>query len=780
MSNRIPSKYQKDIFNFVKTGTGNCVINAVAGSGKTTTIIASLRFIPTDKSVIFLAFNKSIVEEIKLKVPENVKVQTFHSLGCSAIYKSYRDKSRLENNKIFDIINNITPRWSMIDKKEIDADYKSRVKKIVDLARLSLTHDEETLKDLCYKHQIDVLGLEIERALKIINDANNDISTFDFTDMIYWPAKYDHFNLEKYDYVFVDECQDLNKTQHKLIEKISHSNSRIVAVGDPAQCQPTKTQIYMSDGSIKNIEDLKVGDRVISYNNQKGSEFVGLSERYGLKIEEIVSRKYNDYLYEVISSGISTKYTPNHICVARFSENVNKDVYCVYLMKKGNWFRIGKTQLMYKGGFGLSYKCRTEGGEQAWILGIYNGEREALIYEQFYSYEFGIPQICFEQANTNVRNTEEIFEIYSKFKNLTERAINCLSNFKMDIKYPFYEKNKNYFSYSNSFEIYACNLFPKYMSVGHYKSENVIIRNRGKRLRPEWNNIDTINHIKYDGLVYSLKIEKYERYIADGILTHNCIYGFAGADTESFDLLTKMQNTITLPLSVNYRCGSKIIDLAKNFVSQIEAHDNAIEGILEHNASFKDVLEGDMVLCRNTAPLVKLCLEYLYNNKKSYVKGADIGEELIRLIVRSNTKTTDELKHWLDVEMKKVILSLKKKYPFLEDAEIKEHNTFILFYEKYLLINTIISNENLSDCNSLISKIRQVFLDNSTGICLSTIHKAKGLECNRVFILDREKTMPSKFAKLPWQKEQEFNLQYVAFTRAKNYLGFISDWSFYK
>jgi superfamily I DNA/RNA helicase len=494
MSNRIPSRYQKDIFNFVRTGTGNCVINAVAGSGKTTTIIASLRFIPTDKSVIFLAFNKSIVEEIKLKVPENVKVQTFHSLGCSAIYKSYGDKSRLENNKIYDIINNIAPRWAMIDKKEIDADYKGRVKKIVDLARLSLTHDEETLKELCYKHQIDVLGLEIERALKIINDANSDISTFDFTDMIYWPAKYDHFNLEKYDYVFVDECQDLNKTQHKLIEKISHAHTRLIAVGDRNQA----------------------------------------------------------------------------------------------------------------------------------------------------------------------------------------------------------------------------------------------------------------------------------------------IYGFAGADTESFDLLTKMNNTIILPLSVNYRCGSNIISLAKNFVNQIEAHDNAPEGVLEHNASFRGVLEGDMVLCRNTAPLVKLCLEYLHNNKKAYVKGADIGEELVRLIVRSNTKTTDQLKHWLDVEMKKVILAIKKKYPFLEDSEIKEHNTFILFYEKHLLINTIISNENLTDCNSLMSKIRQVFLDNSTGICLSTIHKAKGLECNRVFILDREKTMPSKFAKLPWQKEQERNLEYVAYTRAKNYLGIITDWTFFR
>lgn len=494
MSNRIPSKYQKEIFNFVRTGTGNCVINAVAGSGKTTTIIGSLRFIPTDKSTIFLAFNKSIVEEIKLKVPENVKVQTFHSLGSSSIWRAYKDKSKLDNDKIYTIINNMAPKWNMLDKQPIDTDYKIRVKKIVDLARLSLTTDEEALKELCYKHQLDVLGSEIERALKVINESNNDISTYDFTDMIYWPAKFNHFTVDKYDYIFVDECQDLNKTQHALIQKLCHANSRVIAVGDRSQA----------------------------------------------------------------------------------------------------------------------------------------------------------------------------------------------------------------------------------------------------------------------------------------------IYGFAGADTESFDLLTKMPNTITLPLSVNYRCGTNIINLAKRFVNQIEPHENAIEGILNESASYKEVLEGDMVLCRNAAPLVKLCLQYLHSGKKAYIKGADIGEDLIRLIVRSGSKSTFELRTWLDLEMKKIIWLIKKKLPFLDDSQIKEHNTFIVFHEKWQLINTIIEDEKITNNSVLISKIRQIFLDNSTGICLSTIHKAKGLECNRVFIVDKEKTMPSRYAKLPWQIEQEKNLEYVAITRAKNYLGIITDWTFFK
>ena len=129
-----PSTFQKEIFEFVKTGTGNAVINAVAGSGKTTTIISSLRFIPTDKSVIFLAFNKSIVQEIQQKVPTNVVVKTFHSLGASSIFKSYRDKSKLDENKIYDFINNAAPKLSFLDKTTIDNDYKNRIKKIVDLA----------------------------------------------------------------------------------------------------------------------------------------------------------------------------------------------------------------------------------------------------------------------------------------------------------------------------------------------------------------------------------------------------------------------------------------------------------------------------------------------------------------------------------------------------------------------------------------------------------------------------------------------------------------------
>ena len=73
------------------------------------------------------------------------------------------------------------------------------------------------------------------------------------------------------------------------------------------------------------------------------------------------------------------------------------------------------------------------------------------------------------------------------------------------------------------------------------------------------------------------------------------------------------------------------------------------------------------------------------------------------------------------------------------------------------------------------NKINIIFSDNEKdGICLSTIHKAKGLEADNVFILC-ESLMPSKHARKKWEIESEQNLIYVAITRAKKTLNYISE-----
>lgn len=57
-----PSNYQIDIFNWIENGIGNAIVNAKAGSGKTTTAIQGITRMAG--SVLMLAFNKKIVVEL--------------------------------------------------------------------------------------------------------------------------------------------------------------------------------------------------------------------------------------------------------------------------------------------------------------------------------------------------------------------------------------------------------------------------------------------------------------------------------------------------------------------------------------------------------------------------------------------------------------------------------------------------------------------------------------------------------------------------------------------
>ena len=86
----------------------------------------------------------------------------------------------------------------------------------------------------------------------------------------------------------------------------------------------------------------------------------------------------------------------------------------------------------------------------------------------------------------------------------------------------------------------------------------------------------------------------------------------------------------------------------------------------------------------------------------------------------------------------------------------------------------MILSERYDSKNDLIKHIQEIFKENSMGVCLSTVHKAKGLESENVYILCNS-SMPSKLAVHDWEKQQEKNIMYVAYTRAKNKMGFISE-----
>lgn len=268
------------------------------------------------------------------------------------------------------------------------------------------------------------------------------------------------------------------------------------------------------------------------------------------------------------------------------------------------------------------------------------------------------------------------------------------------------------------------------------------------------------------------------RFIAVGDPAQ-AIYGFAGADSDSFQKLIDIPNTTTLPLSVCYRCGSDIINYVRTLMPTIEASPNAKKGLIDTNFSYKNIVKGDLVVCRNTMPLVALCMKYLSLGIKAYVMGMDISSSLITMIESCRKKTEEfnceNIFARIYKEKNKLVINIMNKEK-CNEKEAGENSLVISFTDK---INTleILSNGCLTG-DDLINKLKIIFSDDADGICLSTIHKSKGLEADRVFII-HEELMPSKHAKKDWEKLQEKNLTYVAYTRAKSVLGFVTDFDAY-
>jgi hypothetical protein len=131
----------------------------------------------------------------------------------------------------------------------------------------------------------------------------------------------------------------------------------------------------------------------------------------------------------------------------------------------------------------------------------------------------------------------------------------------------------------------------------------------------------------------------------------------------------------------------------------------------------------------------------------------------------------------LEKDLQKVINKTMMKEGLTQE-EAMETETVANFKEKIDIITMLA--EGVESKEEVIAKIDALFSDvEKTGIQLSTIHRSKGLEADRVFIIHRD-LMPSKYAKTDWEKEQEENLRYVAITRAKQHLGYVIDFDAYK
>ena len=265
MSEKNWSKYQKAVFENVATGTGHTVIRAVAGSGKTTTIVEALKHVPPGCRTLFVAFNKGIAEELAKRAPPGVEVSTLHSYGLKTITRTL-GRLRIENHRVdgllrvmcndgkIEVARVIAGLTGKKKPEELEFDMRRDLARTVSLAKGALASEEAQIDTIIDDFEIEsarkspVPGMILEQeqlaafraafirdALALLlRCADTSDGQIDFDDMIWLPVVLE-LPQTKFDRVFVDETQDLNPAQIEMTLRAVKGNGRICAVGDPRQ-----------------------------------------------------------------------------------------------------------------------------------------------------------------------------------------------------------------------------------------------------------------------------------------------------------------------------------------------------------------------------------------------------------------------------------------------------------------------------------------------------------------------------------------------------------------
>lgn len=230
---RVWSEYQQAVFDFVVKGNGNAVIEAVAGSGKTTTIVHAMSLLPRSIASVFLAFGKANQLDLEKR---GVYAKTFHGL-CFRPVTMARKVKIVEPKKIDKLIDEhftqqtwelygaLTARLVGLGKQAgvgfLTPDTPATWMGIVDHHDLQLNHKDATVEKLC------------ELASLILRESNQS-NMVDFDDLLYFAAR-DDIALPQFDFIFVDEAQDTNMIQRSILRKLLRKGGRLIAVGDPHQ-----------------------------------------------------------------------------------------------------------------------------------------------------------------------------------------------------------------------------------------------------------------------------------------------------------------------------------------------------------------------------------------------------------------------------------------------------------------------------------------------------------------------------------------------------------------
>ena len=654
----------------VLTTEGPLLVIAGAGSGKTRVLthrvahlLAACGVKPNE--ILAITFTNKAAGEMKERVEHQlgtvaraIWIMTFHA-ACGRILR--REAERLgyrSNFTIYDSSDQLRVVKACLE--ELERDPKRFVPRgihsqISNAKNQLIGPDEYAARVASFYDQTvaDVYSL-YQRKLFTSNAVDFDDMLMLTVDVLQrFPEARERW-AKSFRYVMVDEYQDTNHAQYVFLKLLAQEHQNLMVVGDPDQCVVAGTKIRMADGSERPVEDVRVGDEILSC--------YGSGRFRGARVLRVNESKRCEGVAITTATGKRVVSTPEHVHFAGFKPGQTPQLHMTYLMwKAGTGFRVGTSRTYTNtaaGGLaGPAVRLNGEHADAAWVLGVHASEADARLAEAVVSLRHGLPTVPFvARPGRNAREGHSLVADQVLLDRLfveldTENAgYELLIEEGLSFVHPHFSSATttvgarvrrrltvalcgdrrgaspmhriSLFGYDDegrkALESLGLSLRPAYKGSSGWRYESAsadfariietikqiqgvldvsvrftarLANNEGalgkernslpfmpaSAVRPgmvmvtesgEFDLVEKVEHVLLDAPVYDLDIERTHNFIANGLVTHNSIYAFRGADIRNIlEFEHDFPATKVIPLEQNYRSTNSILHAANQVIS---------------------------------------------------------------------------------------------------------------------------------------------------------------------------------------------------------------------